>query len=410
MVFTTLAHHIDVDFLYEAYRRNNRKSAPGIDNVTGANYAENLDENLRNLHERLKSGAYKAPPVNRVWIDKEDNNKRPIGIPTFEDKIVQRSVEMILSAIYETMFHEFSYGFRKGRSQHQAIKEVMDQSWATKGGWIVSADITGLFDNINHGFLRKLIKRRVNDGGLLKLIGKWLKAGVHERGEMSYPQSGTPQGGSISPILSNIYLHYVVDDWYVRQAKARLKGRNSMIRWADDFIIICEYEEDASKLMKVLPQRFARYGLSLHPQKTKVVRFKQPKSGMKKDRLNKTFDFLGFTFYWGKSLKGYWIIRKKTARKRQSRFLAKCWQWCKENRHEPMADQHKTLCLKLRGFYQYFGVKTNNRSLDTVLFKVDRAWRYWLNRRNHKGNMSGDKFDKIRKLYPLPKTRIVHLV
>jgi len=408
MVFTTLAHHIDVDFLYEAYRQNNRKSSPGIDKVTSKEYDENLELNLQNLHERLRKGLYKAPPVERVWIDKEGNKKRPIGKPTLEDKIVQRAVEMVLSAVYEQMFHDFSYGFRKGRSQHQAIKELMDQCWETRGGWIISADITGLFDNINHGYLREIIKRRVNDGGIIRLIGKWLKAGVYENGSVSYPESGTPQGGSISPILSNIFLHHVLDDWFVNEVKPRMKGLTSMVRWADDFIIICEHEYDAIRLMEVMPKRFSRYGLSLHPEKSKVVSFKRPKPYVEKDDRNGTFDFLGFTFYWGKSLKGYWIIRKKTARKRQSRFLKSCSSWCKANRHLSMSEQHKALCQKLSGFYQYFGVQTNNRSLGTVFFKVEQSWRYWLGRRSHKGYVSYEKFDIIRKVYPLPQPRIVH--
>jgi RNA-directed DNA polymerase len=233
MIFTTLAHKIDVEFLREAYWQTNKSSAPGLDKVTAKEYAENLEENLANLHERLRSGRYFAPPVERVWIEKE-KGKRPIGKPTFEDKIVQRSVEMILSAIYEQMFYDFSHAFRKGHSQHQALHELREQCLKLNIRWIVNADITGLFDNMNHGLLLEIIRMRVNDGGLLRLIGKWLNAGVMEEGRVTYPDKGTPQGGVISPVLSNIFLHYVLDEWFVKEVKPRMKGRCFIIRWADD--------------------------------------------------------------------------------------------------------------------------------------------------------------------------------
>jgi RNA-directed DNA polymerase len=405
MVFTTLAHLIDVDFLYEAYRRINKKGSPGLDKVTAQEYGENLDENLANLHERLRSGSYIAPPIVRVWIDKENGKKRPIGKPTFEDKIVQRAVEMLLSAIYGRKFYPFSHGFRKGHSQHQALHELREFCRKLNINWILSADITGLFDNIDHRKLLEFIRLRVNDGGILRLIGKWLNAGVMEEDKMEYPDRGTPQGGVISPLLSNIFLHYVLDDWFVCEVKPRMKGRCFVIRWADDFIMGFELESDAARVMEVIPKRFNRYGLELHPDKTALIKFGKPLVKSTDSGGNGTFDFLGFTFYWGKSLKGYWVIKKKTARKRLNRFLKMTWNWCKENRHDPIQDQHKILCAKLRGFYLYFGVRSNYKALEVAYEYAEKSWRRWLSQRSHKGIVL---FEDLRKVFPLPLPRIVH--
>jgi len=405
MVFTTLAHMIDVDLLHEAYKRTSKKSAPGLDKVSAKDYAENLEENLNDLHERLRRGKYVAPPVERVWIDKENGKKRPIGKPTFEDKIVQRAVEMLLSAIYEQMFYDFSHGFRKGHSQHQAIHELREKCRVLNVRWILSADITGLFDNIDHGHLREIIKQKVNDGGILRLLGKWLNAGVMEEGRITYPDKGTPQGGVISPVISNIFLHHVLDEWFAKEVKPRMKGRCFIIRWADDFILGFELESDAQRIKNVLPKRFDRFGLTLHPDKTSLVPFGRPQSSLKSGKGPGTLEFLGFTFYWSKSRQGYWVMKKKTARKRLNRFLRMLWTWCKENRHEPIKEQYGTLCSKLRGFYQYYGVRSNFKALEVVFEYAEKAWRRWLSRRSHKGKVL---FEELRGSYPLPKPRIVH--
>ncbi len=409
LVFTTLAHLIDVEFLREAFHRINKRSSPGLDKVTARQYAEDLEENLVDLHERMRSGLYKAPPVVRVWLEKEDGKRRPIGKPTFEDKIVQRAVEMLLSAIYEQVFYDFSHGFRQGRSQHRALHELDKQLWQLNIGWIVNADITGLFDNLDHGHLRRFIRKRVNDGSIIRLIGKWLNAGVMEEGKLKYYETGTPQGGVISPLLSNIFLHYVLDDWFVKEVKPRLRGRCFMIRWADDFIIGCELESDARRIMAVLPKRFGRYGLSLHPEKTSIIRFKRPRSGGGgKDRQNGTIDFLGFTFYWARSYRGYWVMKKKTARRRLARFMRVLWRWCRENMHEPIQQQHRALCVKLRGWFRYHGVRNNYRALKAVFACAGRAWRYWLSRRSSKGTVNWEKFDRLCLSYPLPRPRLIH--
>jgi group II intron reverse transcriptase/maturase len=407
MVFTTLAHRITVDFLKEAHRRLRKNAAPGVDQVTAEEYAGSLDENLKALHKRLREGRYKAPPVKRVWIDKEKGKKRPIGITAFEDKIVQRAVEMLLSPIYEQMFHDCSFGYRRGRSSHQALNELREKCKQGNIGWIVSADITGLFDNINHSLLQGMIKQKVNDGGILRLIGKWLNAGVMEAGHITFPNRGTPQGSVISPILSNIFLHHVLDDWFVKEAKPRMKGRVFIIRFADDFIIGCEYEDDARRLLKVLPKRFARFELELHPEKTILVPFRRP-GPSNSGKGGGTFDFLGFTHYWAKSRKGYWVIKRKTAQKKFRRTVKAHWQWCRKNRHEPFNWQYRELCSKLRGHYQYYGIRGNHRMLSRILHNAERAWRHWLSRRSHKGNIPWDKFELLRKKFPFPKPRIVH--
>jgi group II intron reverse transcriptase/maturase len=396
---------MDVDFLHEAYRRLNKKGAPGLSGVTSAEYAEHLEENLIDLHQRLRCGRYKAPPVKRVWIDKDNGKKRPLGIPEFEDKIVQRAVEMLLSAIYEEMFHDFSHGFRKGRSQHKALHELREQCRQLNINRILIADITGLFDNIDHQKLQGFIQRRVNDGAIIRLIGKWLNAGVMEEDRLEYPDRGTPQGGVISPLLSNIFLHYVLDDWIAKEVTPRMKGKCFIIRWADDFIIGFQLETDAERVKAVLPKRFNRFGLELHPEKTDLIRFGRPPKKAKGPEKSGTFDFLGFTFYWGRSRSGYPVIKKKTARKRLNRYLKMTWNWCKENRHDPIREQYRTLCAKLRGYYQYFGVRSNYKAIEAAYEYTEMAWCYWLSRRSHKGKVL---YETLRETFPLPKPGIVH--
>jgi group II intron reverse transcriptase/maturase len=407
LVFTSVAHRIDLYLLKKSFRQVRQSKSAGVDKITAKEYAKNLDENLYNLYQRLRRGQYVATPVKRIWIDKEGGKKRPIGIPALEDKIVQRAVSTLLNVIYDVNFYDFSHAFRKGYSQHMALHELREKCQKLNIGWIVSADVVGLFDNIDHKLLRVLIKRRVNDGGILRLIGKWLNAGVMEEGILSYPGKGVPQGGVISPVLSNIFLHYVLDEWFVEQVWPRMKGKCFIIRWADDFLIGCELESDVARIMEVLPKRFNTYGLALHPEKTAVVDFRRPAIKVK-GKGKGTFDFLGFTFYWSKSRRGYWVIKKKTAGKRLTRFVKGLWRWCREHRHEPLKEQYRTLCSKLRGYYQYFGVRSNYKPLEVVFMSAVKAWRFWLSRRSHKGGISWAKFEKIRASFPFPKPRIVH--
>ena len=409
-VFTSLAHLIDSELLREAYRLTRKDGASGVDGVTAVEYAERLEENLADLYERLRTNRYKAPPVERAWIDKEDGSKRPLGIPCFEDKIVQRAVNMILSVIYEQDFHDCSYGFRSGRSPHQAIKELREMCFKTKTSWIVDADVSGFFDNLDHGLLREIIQQRVNDGGILRLIGKWLNAGVLDGEELYHPEKGTPQGGVISPMLANIFLHHVLDEWFETVVKPRMRGRVFLIRFADDFVIGCELEYDARRIMEVLPKRFNRFRLTIHPKKTALVEFGNPNSQRRSGDSKSTFDFLGFTHYWSKSRRGYWVIKRKTSAKRLRRAMKLLWRWCCYNRHMPLSEQHRILSLKLRGHYQYYGIRGNYKMMEALYEHVERAWCRWLGRRHRNGFIYYKKFVEIKQTFPLPMPRIIHNV
>jgi group II intron reverse transcriptase/maturase len=299
--FTTLNHYLDLPWLLEAYRRTRKDGAAGVDGQTAADYEADLRGNLQGLVDRAKSGTYRAPPVRRVHIPKGTggNETRPLGIPTFEDKVLQRAAVMVLEAIYEQDFYPCSYGFRPGRSAHQALRDLWQQTMQTGGGWVLDVDIRKFFDTLDHAQLRNLLRRRVRDGVLLRLIDKWLGAGVLEAGSLSYPEAGTPQGGVISPLLANVYLHYVLDEWFEREVKPRLRGRAFLIRYADDFVIGFTDESDARRVLEVLPKRFGKYGLTLHPAKTRLVPFRRPPQrptpGARAQERPGTFDFLGFT-------------------------------------------------------------------------------------------------------------------
>jgi group II intron reverse transcriptase/maturase len=410
----SLAHHIDVDLLREAYRRTRKDGAPGVDGQMAAAYEENLQENLQSLLDRFKSGRYKAPPVRRVYIPKgsDPSKKRPIGVPTFEDKVLQRAVAMVLEAVYEQDFLDCSYGFRPGRSAHQAIGNLREGLMAIEGGWVLEADIEGFYDNLDPRHLRDFLDQRMRDGVMRRAIDKWLSAGVMEEGSLSHPETGTPQGGVISPLLSNIYLHKVLDEWFEATVKPRLQGQAQLIRFADDFVIAFQLERDARRVLEVLPKRFGRYGLRLHPDKTRLLHFERP-SKTEPDEPQphespRSFDFLGFTHYWEKSLRGYWTVKRKTASDRSTRFLRKLNLWCQGNRHTPMAWQHKQILSKLRGHYGYFGITGNSRCLNSVHHWAKRLWRKWLSRRSRKSNLTWERFNLLLERYPLPNPRICH--
>ena len=406
---TTLAHHIDVEWLHEAYRRTRKDGARGVDGQSAQQYEERLEENLRSLLERAKSGAYRAPPVRRVHIPKGDGSQtRPIGIPTFEDKVLQRAVAMLLEAIYEQEFHDFSYGFRPGRSAHQACEVLQNATVRMAGGWVLEVDIKKFFDTLDHGHLREILHRRVRDGVILRLIGKWLNAGVLEGAELSYPEAGTPQGGVISPLLANIYLHEVLDEWFVREVQPRLTSRAYLVRYADDFVLVFAQKVDAERVLEVLPKRFGRYGLTLHPDKTRLVSFQRPDRTDGDDDGPATFDLLGFTHHWGLSRNGKWVVKKRTAKDRFSRTLRRIAEWCREHRHDDVEKQNRALARKLKGHYAYFGVTSNYAALARLWHEVKAIWRKWLSRRSQKGLLNWDTMHRLLKRYPLPAPRIVH--
>jgi group II intron reverse transcriptase/maturase len=411
--FTTLAHHIDLEWLRAAYHQVRKDGAPGVDDETAASYSSNLMENLRSLLDRAKSGCYRAPPVRRVHIPKgKGSETRPIGIPTFEDKVLQRAVAMVLEAIYEQDFMDCSYGFRPGRSAHQALESFREQQKAIRAGWVLEVDIQGFFDALGHSHLRAFLKRRVRDGVLLRLIGKWLNAGVLEEGRLRRTTTGTPQGGVISPILANVYLHYVLDEWFEQVVKPRLNGWAFVVRYADDFVIGFSDEGDARRVMAVLPKRFGKYGLTLHSGKTRLIRFSRPpRSGKPPDGgMPETFSFLGFTHYWGRSWRGYWIVTRKTASRSLSRSLRSISEWCRVNRHLSVREQHEELVRKMRGHYAYYGITGNGSSLERYWEGVKRIWKKWLGRRSQRAYFGWPSFVRLLGRYPLPKPVVVHSV
>lgn len=409
LAFNTLAHLIDIELLHEAYRRTRKDAAVGIDGQTAAEYAANLEANLRSLIDRVKSGTYRAPPVRRVHIPKGDGSKtRPIGVPTFEDKVLQRAVVMILEPIYEQDFVPWSYGFRPGRSAHQALKTLWKGTMDMRGGWVIEVDIQSFFDELVHEHLREFFDLRVRDGVLKRLLGKWLAAGVLEDGAIVHPETGTPQGGVVSPLLANIYLHHVFDRWFEAVVLPRMTGKAFAIRYADDIVIVCSDEADARRVMKALPKRFERFGLRLHPDKTRMVEFHEPSS--ESDERPETFDMLGFTHFWARSRKGRWVVRKKTARDRFARALRRIWEWCRDHRYLSIADQHQTLSAKLRGHDAYYGVTGNASMLSRLRRGVRRAWREWLNRRSQRARMTWERFYRLERRYPLPSARVVHTI
>jgi RNA-directed DNA polymerase len=407
-VFTTLAHLLDVELLREAFGQLRVEAAPGVDGQTVETYSADLDLNLLALHERLRSQQYRATPARRVWIEKADGGQRPLAIPVLEDKLVQRAVVLLLTPIYERDFYDFSYGFRPGRGAHDALHALRERCMELGGVWLVDADVRGFFDSVNHGALQQILRQRVNDGGIVRLVGKWLKAGILEEGKLTHPETGTPQGGVASPLLANIYLHTVLDEWFVEQVQPRLRGRSFLIRFADDFVVGCEFEDDARRVLEVLAKRLAKYGLSLHPDKTRLVQFRRPPRGQSSAEGNGTFDFLGFTHFWTLSRRGFWVIKRRTARKRKARSMRALSQWCRRNRHEPLGVQCQKLGQKLRGHYGYYGITGNFHALEDVYQHTRQVWRKWLSRRSWKSYISWEKFLKLEKVFALPAPRIVH--
>ncbi|MEO2161772.1 MAG: group II intron reverse transcriptase/maturase [bacterium] len=398
---------MDLQWMREAHRRTRKDGAVGVDGQTAEAYAEHLDDNLRSLLEQAKSGSYRAPPVRRVHIPKGDGGSetRPIGVPTFEDKVLQRAVAMLLEPIYEEEFYDLSYGFRRGRSAHDAL-EALDQGiWSMGGGWVVDMDVRRFFDTMDHGELQALLRKRVVDGVVMRLIGKWLHAGVLEEGRFHRPSAGTPQGGVISPILANVYLHHVLDRWWSETVLPHMRGRASLVRYADDAVLVFSDKRDAERVHAVLPKRFARFGLAVHPEKTRLISFCRPRQdggGLRPG----SFDFLGFTHYWARSRKGRWVPKRKTASKRFSRSLRAVNQEMRRVRHASIQEQSRILGQMIRGFNAYYGIRGNSRSLSAFLHEARGRWKKWLSRRSHKAWVTWEAFDRMERRFPLPRPRM----
>ena len=405
----SLAHYIDLEWLYVAYLKTRKDGAKGIDGQSAEEYSLNLQINLKNLLNKFKSGSYRAPAVRRVYIPKGNgNDTRPLGIPTFEDKVLQRAVLMVLTPVWEQEFYEFSYGFREGRGAHQAIKSLRNQCMQFAGGWVIDLDIQKYFDSIDHRLLKGVVKQRVCDGVITRILGKWLKAGVMENKLISYSKTGSPQGGVISPLLSNIYLHEVLDNWFVQGVQPRLKGKSTIVRFADDGVLVFQNKEDALRVLKVLPERFGRYKLTLHPEKTRLVQFVKPHRNNSDNDKPGTFTFLGFTLYWGKTRKGAFVVKCKTDEGKLSKSIKSLYVWLKINRHQKLKVQWNKLKRSVIGHYAYFGVSFNLRSLNIFLTQVKISWFKWLKRRSQKSRFTWAKFQHLSRHYPLPHPRIYH--
>ena len=404
--FNSLAHLIDVPALERAYRCSRKDAAVGVDGVTKEQYGQDLERNLRDLHERMKAKRYRHQPIRRVHIAKGQGKTRPIGVSAFEDKLVQDVIREVLEAIYEQDFLDCSYGFRPKRSPHDAIRTLDRIVHRGEVSWILEADVVSFFDSLDRKKLKEMLEIRVADGSLLRLIGKCLHVGVLDGVELSKSESGTAQGSVLSPLLGNIYLHIVLDLWFEQEVKPRLRGRATLIRYCDDFIIGFEQEEDARRVMDVLGKRLGRYGLTLHPDKTRLLPFRRPPADQKGGKGPATFDFLGFTLYWARSRKGRWGMSCKTRGASLRRAIQSVYDWCRRHRHLSIKDQHAALTKRIQGHFNYFGVSGNSRSLQIIIEQAERSWYKWLCRRSQRTRFTWERFKDLLRDFPLPKPRI----
>jgi RNA-directed DNA polymerase len=404
--FHSLAHLIDVPALMRAYHRTRTEAAVGVDGVTKEQYGRDLEGNLRGLHERLVSKRYRHQPIRRVHIPKEKGKTRPIGISAFEDKLIQDAVREVLEAIYEQDFLASSYGFRPKRSAHDAIRALDQIAHRGKVSWILEADIVSFFDSLDRTKLVEMLQIRVADGSLMRLIGKCLHVGVLDGAEYSEPDTGTAQGSVLSPLLGNVYLHYVLDQWFDREVKPRLRGEAHLVRYADDFAMTFELKEDAERVMDVLGKRMARFGLTLHPDKTRLLPFRRPPAAQRGGKGPATFDFLGFTLHWQRARSGRWGMMCKTRHARLRRSIQNVADWCRRHRHLSVKVQHAALARRIQGHFNYFGVSGNFRSLRNFAEEAKRAWYKWLRRRSQQAHLTWKKFGELLKRFPLPRPRI----
>jgi len=406
--FHSLAHLIDGEALERAFRRQRSKAAVGVDGVTKEQYGRDLEENLRDLHERLRTMRYRHQPILRKHIPKEQGKeKRPIGISAFEDKLVQDALREVLEVVYEQDFLDCSYGFRKGRSAHDALRTLNQAVYRGEVNWIQEADITSFFDSIDRSKLSEMLRERVPDWSLLRLVGKCLHVGVLDGEEFSEPDRGTTQGSVLSPLLGNIYLHNVLDRWFEEEVKPKMRGKAHLIRFADDFVIGFELQEDAQRVREVLGKRMEKYGLTLHSDKTRLIPFRRPSSDVQEGKGPGTFDFLGFTLYWQRTRGGRWEMACKTRHARLERAIQAIYQWCRSHRHLSIPEQHAGLVRRIQGHFNYFGVNGNWRSLSLLEYYAKRAWYKWLCRRSQRARLNWERFTDLLCDYPLPKPRVI---
>lgn len=405
--FVSMASLLNEEYLAKCFRELKKNKAPGVDGITVEQYGENLEDNLGKLVARMKTMSYRPQNVRRAYIPKEPGVKRPLGIPATEDKIVQKGISGILEAIYDPCFIAESYGFRGGTGCHHALKRLSDEIYQKPVNYVLDADIKGFFDNVNHEWMVKFLEHRIKDKNLIRLIVRILKSGVMEEGKYMKTDQGTPQGGVISPVLANIYLHYVLDIWFMKRLSKQLKGYAGLVRYADDFVITVQYKEDCDQILESLKERLAKFSLELSESKTSIIRF--GKTADKSDQNNKpgSFDFLGFTHFCAKSRRGYFKIGRKTSKKRLNLRIKEMNQFLKENRNRyTLKELWVKVRQKLLGHYQYYGISENSISISTYQLKVERLLFKWLNRRSQKKSFNWCSFNLYLKRYPLPKSRI----
>lgn len=408
--FTALLHHVTVDRLRDAYTSLKRRATPGVDGVTWETYGEDLESNLLDLHARIHRGAYRAKPSRRVYIPKPDGRQRPLGIAALEDKLVQGAIVEVLNAVYEQDFLGFSYGFRPGRGQHQALDALAVGVARRKVNWVFDADIRGFFDTIDHGWLLQFVEHRIRDRRIVRLIQKWLSAGVLEADRWSNSDVGTPQGATISPLLANVYLHYVLDLWVERWRKRCARGDVVIVRYADDFVLGFQYESDAHRFRRDLVERLRRFNLEMHPEKTRLLRFglyaqeRQRARGLGKPG---TFDFLGFTHVCGKTKSGRFLLLRYSSKKRMRAKLQAIRKALLRRRHLPIHEQGKWLASVVRGYFAYFAVPTNARRICSFRYEVTRIWHRALRRRSQHDQTPWVRMHKLSERW-LPHPRIQH--
>jgi RNA-directed DNA polymerase len=414
--FTALFHHVTVDRLRNAFMALSRHAAPGVDGVTWEAYRARLEDNLQSLHERLHRGAYQVRPSRRVYIPKADGRQRPLGIAALEDKLVQRAVVEVMNAIYEQDFLGFSYGFRPGRSPHMSLDALAVGLLRKKVNWVLDADIRGFFDAIDHEWLMKFVEHRIADKRVLRLIRKWLSAGVMENGEWAATEEGTPQGATVSPLLANIYLHYVFDLWAQQWRRRHARGDVIITRWADDFIVGFQHRADAEQFLENLRERFRKFSLELHPEKTRLIEFgRKAAEGRKARGLGKpeTFNYLGLTHICGRSRAGKFLLRRQTMRKRMQAKLSELKGELQRRRHLPIPEQGAWLAGVVRGYFAYHAVPTNMRAMMEFRTQVIRHWHRALRRRGQRDRTHWARMNRIarrwlppaRKRHPWPEQR-----
>lgn len=407
--FTSIAHLLTPEALYQAFKKLRKDASAGVDEVTYREYQEGLGERIRELHERLKSKRYRAQPLRGIEIPKEDGRKRKISIPSLEDKIVQKATVEVLNAIYEQDFLGCSFGGRPGRGPHDALDEVGKIICRRGTTHVLEADITGYYDSIVREQLMEMIERRIRDGSILRLIRKWIHVGVIEQGRLLHTKTGTGQGQVISPVLANIYLHYALDEWFENEVKPRLRGEAHLVRYIDDFVICFQRREDAERVQKALSKRLGKYGLTLHPEKTRLTEFGREalqKWEGRKGKRPETFDFLGFTHVCARSRKGKFTIHLRTMKRRLQRSMSEVSRWCQKHRHDPVGEQCEELNKKLRGHYQYYGRATNFHGIWKYYREARRVWRKWLNRRTRGKTLPWAEYAKLLRRHPLVRPRI----